>query len=197
MNRARTAFLMITLSIIVAGFAFWAAYATLIQGRTPGHDFIDEVQSGQITAGKISSIEVIEPQVGSTPFTAEEYDELPRRRVIRLQAAIARLLGILTNARAGRVHQNHPATTYRAYLKINTCDGFFLTYCDVLQDREGEVVLLSANTRNATNPNGATIYHLDNSSEVLTILEHGGTSSADAPAGVDKRSKSDPAKVLD
>jgi hypothetical protein len=38
------------------------------------------------------------------------------------------------------------------------------------QDNSTSILSIEANTRNATNPNGASSYHLENFSELLTIL---------------------------
>ena len=65
-----------------------------------------------------------------------------------------------------------PLPPYRAHLKVNCQDGFFWLYIDVLQDAQGEVLSLSANTRNAVNPNGASLYHLDEFADILTLLQN-------------------------
>lgn len=175
MSRTRkTALIAIALSIFT-GLAVWAWYKTFLEGTTDGPDVIKAIQSGEVSADSISSIEVVEPTVGRTPFTAEEYDGLSRRAVIDSPASLKQLHALLRDSRAGRVHQNHPASTYRAYLKVNLKNEFFWLHCEVLQDAQGAVLVLKANTRNGTNPNGSSIYHLDRLTELLEILENNKT----------------------
>ena len=161
--------------VIITGFLAWVMYETLIEGTTSGPDFISAIQSGSVAPDTISSIEVVEPVAGYTPFTAKELDSLPRRVEITSPASISRLVNLIKGARPGRESRemNHPSPTYRAYLKVNTKDGFFWLYCTVEQDWKGAVFDFDSNTRNATNPNGASSYYLESFSEVLTILEHG------------------------
>src|ERR1035441_9534424 len=163
MSRARkTAWTAILLAIIT-GFVVWAVYITFIQGTTSGPDFISTIQSGNLATNTITSIEVVEPAVGHTPFTTNELDSLTRRAEIDSPATISRLVALLKGAQPGREsrNMNHPQYTYDAYLKVNAKDGFFWLYCDVWQDGNGSVFTVESNTLNATNPNGASSYHLD------------------------------------
>jgi hypothetical protein len=171
MSRERKTLLILSVTV-VTGFVVWAVYATFIGGTTRGPDFVQAVKSGGVSASSVSSIEVVEPALGHTPFTAEEYGNLPRRTIIADGSSINRLLTLLRSSQRGRIHQKHPATTYQAYLKINCQDGFFWLYVDVLQDAEGAILSLSANSRNAVNPNGASTYHLDEVSDILSILQN-------------------------
>jgi hypothetical protein len=171
MTRATKAVSILLLLALAAGFVVWAVYATFMGGTTSGPDFLQAVKSGSVSTGSISSIEVVEPAVGHTPFATGEYDSLPRVKKLSGGASISRLVTLLESAQPGRIHQNHPVTTYHVYLKANCQDGFFWLYGDVLQDAQGAVLVLSANTRNAVNPNGASTYHLDDFAEVLTMVQ--------------------------
>ena len=166
---------------IITGFVVWTVYEMFIEGTTSGPDFISAIQSGNLAPDTISSIEVVEPTVGYTPFTAKELDSLTRRAEIDSPATIRRLLALFSNARSGWAprNMNHPNFTYRAYLKVNVKDGFFWLYCDVWDDGHGATFTVESNTRNASNPNGATSYHLDSFSEVLAILKNGKNTTQD------------------
>jgi hypothetical protein len=169
--RAKTVFLAVALALAAAGLAGWGVYATFIAGKTSGPDFIQALRSGTVRTNTISSIEVVEPMVGSMPFTAKEYEMLKRRGKIESAVTIGRLLSPLLGAGPGQIQQNHPVSENQAYLKVNTGSGFFWIYCKVLRDANGSVLVLDANRRNTTNPNGASTYHLMKFSEVLAILE--------------------------
>jgi hypothetical protein len=164
------------LAIITGFIAFiaWGVYSTFIQGTTPGPDFISALQSSRIAASTISSIEVVEPTRGDMPFTAKELDSLPRRAKIDSPATINQLLGLLNGAQAGMWprNMNHPGSVYAVWLKVNTRDGFFWLYFNVDEDYDGSVFSIQSNTRNGTNPNGATRYHLENFSQLLEILSN-------------------------
>jgi hypothetical protein len=155
-----------------AGFMVWAIYITFIAGTTGGFNFVRAIQSSNVSPDSISSIEIVEPTVGHMPFTAKEYESLPRRTKINAPASISRLLALLKNCQPGNVYQNHPDKTYSAYLKVNCQDGFYWLYCDVYSDGHSVVLYVDSNTRNAVNPNGASIYHLEDFSEVLAILQN-------------------------
>jgi len=47
--------------------------------------------------------------------------------------------------------------------------------CRYLQDGNNEVLEIDANTLNATNPNGASTYYLEDFSELLTLLKSSNT----------------------
>jgi hypothetical protein len=152
------------------GIVAWAGYATFIRGTTSGPDFVSAVRLGEVSPASISSVEVVEPAFGHTPFTASEYDSLPRLRRIDDTASISRFLKLLRDSQPGRMQQNHPATTYHVYLKVVCQDSFFWLYIELHEDTQGTVLALRANSRNAVNPNGASVYHLDNYAGVLTLL---------------------------
>ena len=103
----------------------YMAYLNFIEGRTAGPDFIKAFQSRTLSAGAISSIEVVEPAVGHTPFTAKEYDSLPRRAKIDSPESIRRMMVLMMLCQPGNIQQNHPVAAYRAYLKVNSPDGFY------------------------------------------------------------------------
>jgi hypothetical protein len=168
---AKTVFLAASLVLAVTGFAGWGVYATFIAGRTGGPDFIQAVRAGSVRANTISSIEVVEPMIGSMPFTAKEYEALKRRGKIDSVVSISRLVSLLLGAEPGQIQQNHPVSTNQTYLKVNTGSGFFWIYCKVLRDANGSVLVLNANRRDATNPNGAPTYYLMKFSEVLASME--------------------------
>jgi hypothetical protein len=166
--------------VFATGLVGWAVHATFIAGTTSGPDFVQTLKSGSISTSSISSIEVVEPAVGHTPFSASEYDRLLRVKTFSDAVSIGQLVTLFESAQPGRKHQNHPASTYRVYLKVNCHDGFFWLYVDVLQDAKGSVFVLDANTRNAVNPNGASTYFLDDPSDVLAVLSHDENTEPDA-----------------
>lgn len=163
-----TAFTLLVTAVL--GSIAYSVYLTLIVGVTGGPDIISAISSGKLSAKSISSIEVVEPMIGYMPFTTEEYSKLRRREIIDSPDTISQMLSLLAASQPGRIHQNHPVTSNVAYVKINTGNDFFWFYCQVLEDCDGSVFNLSANTRNATNPNGASTYHLADFSELLAIL---------------------------
>lgn len=156
---------------LATGIVGWFAYVTFVAGTTSGPDFLEAVRSGAVSSASITSIELVEPPVGHTPFTANEYDNLPRRKKISDGDSISRLVMLLGMARPGLTHQSHPVTTNSVYLKANCQGGFFWMYADVLQDARGTVLVLRANTRSAVNPNGASRYYLDDFSDVLAMFQ--------------------------
>ncbi|HSY43009.1 MAG TPA: hypothetical protein VK811_03805 [Candidatus Acidoferrum sp.] len=164
----------IVVGLAILTFLVWGVYATFVQGKTPGPDFIRAVQSNILANNAICSIEVIAP-VGDTPFTTKELDRLPRRRVINSATTISRLVVFLKEAQTGfwPRNMNHPGSAYKVYLKVNTKDGFFLLYCNVEQDANGAIFMVGSNNRNATNPNEATDYYFESFSNILTILNTG------------------------
>jgi hypothetical protein len=109
----------------------YAVYMTFIWGTTAGPDFVRAIQNRNLAVGAISSIEVVEPAVGHTPFTAKEYDSLARRAKIDAPQAIGQMLSLLMICQPGHVHQNHPVNTGGAYVKVNTSGGFYWLYCEL------------------------------------------------------------------
>jgi hypothetical protein len=158
--------------LVTAVFGIWAFHETFIDGTTDGPDFVQILKSGGGSAGSISSIEVVEPAVGHTPFSTNEYDRLARRAKITDAASISRLLELLKKAHSGQIHQDHPGTFDRVCLKVNGKDGFFWLDLCVLKDAQRSALLINANSCNAVNPNGASTYYLDNYSEVLSLLQY-------------------------
>lgn len=160
---------------ICAGLVGWAVYTTFIEGRTSGPDFISAIQSGHVASDTIVSIEVVDPPVGHTPFTAGELASLTRLSKLDSPVAISRLLALLRDARPGWAprNANHPVNSHHFYLKVNAKDGFFWLYCKIERDDNGPWFSFDANTLNATNPNGARSYNLVNFTDVLAIVEHG------------------------
>jgi hypothetical protein len=163
---------VIVLLALTAVLVAWAFHETFVSGTTDGPDFVQILKSGSGSADSISSIEVVEPAVGHTPFTTNEYDSLARRARITDTASISRLLELLKNALSGPIHWNHPGTFDRVYLKANGQNGFFWLDLYVLKDTQRSVLMVMANTCNAVNPNGASAYYLDNYSEVLSLLHY-------------------------
>jgi hypothetical protein len=185
-RRNRKHFLLLTVVCVIgvlvfAGFGSWVTYEMFIEGTTQGPDFIRAIQSGKVTPDTISSIEVVEPEVGYTASSAKELASLERRAEIHSPVTISHLFGLMRTAQAGWEprNMNHPGTTHETYLKINTKDGFFWLYCSVLEDANGAFFSIQANTRNATNPNGARSYYLGNFAQVLQILEYGKSTEPD------------------
>ena len=158
-------------SVLLAGFGGWMLYGMFYAGTTSGPDLVQAMRSGSVTAASISSIEVVEPAVGHTPFTAKEYASLARRAHIDSPESIERFVANISKFQPGSTNQNHPAGSYYVYLRVNDAKGFYWLYGSVLQDRERAIFQLDANTLNAVNPNGGDTYHLDNFSELLTLLQ--------------------------
>ncbi|MEY4483803.1 MAG: hypothetical protein RL693_1255 [Verrucomicrobiota bacterium] len=149
-----------------------AIYITFFQGTTPGPDFVAVVQSGQIGDKDVKSVEVIVPPQGHDAFDEGEYAALRRTSVVDSPPAIAELLARLRGAGTGRVSQNHPATIYISYWRINLFDGgFYYLYVKVLRDASDTVCYVDANTKGATNPNGATFYRIDDFRSMLRVID--------------------------
>jgi hypothetical protein len=127
-------------------------------------------QSGDVSVQAISSIEVVEPPSGHTPFGAKEYDGLPRHARILDPGKLDQILSMLRKAQRIRTLQNHPSNTLHFYLKVSMQEGFYWIYCDVYDDGKSSVLRLGANTLNGTNPNGAIDYELDQYSDLISIL---------------------------
>ncbi len=153
------------------GLGVWIVYGMFYAGTTSGPDLVQAVRSGSVTANSIISIEVVDPAIGHTPFTAKEYASLARSAQIDAPVSIARFVANISEFRPGYIDQNHPYESYQVYLRVNDAKGFYWLYGSVLQDSERATFQLDANTRNAVNPNGAANYHLDNFTELLALLQ--------------------------
>ena len=167
--------ILASLSILgVCGVIAFCIYIQFIYGMTNGSDFMEALRGRELDASMVSSIEVVEPPLGHTPFTAKEYDGLPRQAQITDRARIERILSILKDAGHESIQKNHsvshPVNTYHAYLKVNVQGGFYWIYCDIYRDGNSSILHLDANTRNATNPNGAVAYHLGDFSDLISVL---------------------------
>lgn len=172
----------IAFAVLVAIFTSFTFYSMFVEGTTDGPDFIQAIQTGSVAAGAISSIEVVEPANGHTPFKKEEYDSLIRRAKIDSTVSISRVLSLLKTYKTSRIQQNHPSSSHHAYLKVNTQGSFYWLYLEVHEDANRSVLEISANTRNATNPNEASTYYLEHFSEVLSILENIKSTEPDSAA---------------
>ena len=128
---------------ILAGIlvATWGIYETFISGTTSFPDFIQSLRSGDISAKDVTSVEVVEPAIGHTPFTAKEYDALPRRFTIDASVDIKSLLARLRFMPGRTRQQNHPHSAFRVYLKVNVRGSYFWLDCDLLQDKIFEIVV--------------------------------------------------------
>ena len=155
----------------MAGVAVWIIHGMFYAGTTGGPDLVQAVRSRSVTAASISSIEVVEPAVGHTPFTAREYANLARRTQIDSPESIKRFVANIFEFQPGYIDQNHPSESYQVYLRVNDAGGFYWLYGTVLQDRDRATFQLDANTLNAVNPNGGNTYHLENFSELLALLQ--------------------------
>ena len=171
MRRFQIRVLLSLLAAALAGFVIWGVYLTLIAGTTPGPDFIEAVQSGNMTADRISSIDVVQTDPGFNPFTEAEYGRLQRLAKIDSPAEIKQFLSLVSNAQPGHLPQNHPGTMYRIYLRVNTQGSYYWLYCNLLRDYQGAVLEINANTRNATNPNSGSYYYLKDYSVALEIIQ--------------------------
>ncbi|WP_339683766.1 hypothetical protein [Gimesia maris] len=159
-------------ALIFAAFGLaWIVYLQAIRGTTAGPDFVQALKSGKVTADSVTSIEVVVPPPGYSAFTASEYERLTCLATITDQTAISHLLTNLQSARPGRYSQNHPSLQTHMYLKVNCQEDFFWLNVEEYQDARSAVLTVEANTRNALNPNGATLYYLRNYSEVLDLLQ--------------------------
>jgi hypothetical protein len=165
------------LLISLIGFVSGAGYITFIAGTTSGPDVIQAGHSGQLAPATVTSIEVFGRRtIPLTPSSMsigqwDYYQGLPRQNEISEPAQIHRLLSACFSAQAGRKHQNHPSTMFRAFLRINVRAGHYWVECTRLDDGKSDVLQLNANTLNATNPNGSSSYYLEDFSEVLSIIE--------------------------
>src|SRR5438270_871575 len=83
--------------------------------ETSGPELVSRIQSGSVTADTISSIEVVEPEIGYTASSPKELARLSRRAVINSGAAILRLVTLLRDARPGWTprNANHPGASHR------------------------------------------------------------------------------------
>ncbi|WP_417385891.1 hypothetical protein [Gimesia sp.] len=171
LSPAQNRLLNIAALIFAACGLTWVVYIQAIRGTTSGPDFVQAIKSGEITADSVTSIEVVEPPPGYSAFTASEYERLTRLATITDQTAIKDLLTALLGARPGQYSQNHPSLQYHVYLKVNCQEDFFWLDVEEHQDAKSAVLTVEANNRNALNPNGATLYHLSNYSEVLGLLQ--------------------------
>ena len=163
--------LVVAGSSLFAGLGVWIFFGIFSAGTTSGPDLIQAVRSGRVTASSIQSVEIVEPAIGHTPFTAKEYASLARRALIDDPHSIERFVANIFEFQPGRISQNHPAESDHIYLRVNDAKGFYWLYGSVLQDNERAIFQLGANTRNAVNPNGATAYSLRDFSELLGLLK--------------------------
>jgi len=154
---------------LILGFSLWATYETLIAGTTRGPDFIAGLQSGNIPISAVRSIEIVD--FGRGAFAKREFDALTVRRVVQSPIEQTKIMSHVANSTLGQVHLNHPSTRARAYLKVNTGSDFYWLYVYVLDDHTKSVLMIESNTCNATNPNGASTYHLKNGSELLSLID--------------------------
>ena len=169
-NQSRT-FLVVIGSSLLVGLGVWIFYGMFYAGTTSGPDLVQAVRSGSVTASSILSIEVVEPAIGHTPFTAKEYASLTRRALINAPQSIERFVANISEFQPGRIYQNHPTESYHVYLRVNDAKGFYWLFGSVFQDSARAIFQLDANTRNAVNPNGGETYHLDNFTELLALLQ--------------------------
>ena len=160
--------------ILLLSMGAFCVHLTFIRGNAFGPSFIEDLRNQQVAAESVASLEIIEPAIGHTPFTESEYERLARRRTIQDVKAVEGFLRTLElHSAPGYVHQNHPSPVYESYMKINLLNGdFYYLYVDGLQDHTSLVIQVEANSRNSTNPNGATVYH--NDSLKAFILRHDG-----------------------
>ena len=166
-----------------------AIYVTFLQGTTLGPDFVAALRSGEVRREEVKSVEVIVPPQGYDAFTAAEYDSLRRASTVTAPPAIAQLLAHLSGAGIGHVPQNHPVMIYRKYWKVNLVGGgFYYLYADILRDASSTVCYVSANKRDATNPNGATQYRVSDFQTMLPWVDEAGwTEMAEPGAGGNAR----------
>jgi len=148
------------LAIGIAAIASWAGHVTFFAGTTDLPNFVAKAKAGRITGSDVISIEVVQPPVGHNPFTPEEYKRLNRQRIIVDKPTIERIILILKTSIQGRTHQNHPIRLSHAYLKINCTNGFYWVNAELHDDGRVTAWYINSNTRNATNWNGGTAYHI-------------------------------------
>jgi hypothetical protein len=177
-NAARTPAVRVALALLVTftvAFVAFAVYATLIAGTTEGPDFITAYQTGQLSPASVASVEVFTRSAlpPKPSISWNYYDDLIRQSRIVEPAQLGRLLSQLTKARAGLTHQNHPAAEFHSFLRFHVPEGSYWLELKLLQDETSEVLEITANTLNATNPNGASIYFLQDSPELLSMLKPG------------------------
>ena len=79
MSPKRKVVVISLLLLVFAGFGSWVIYEIFFEGTTKGPDFVSRIQSGNITGDMISSIEVVEPELGYTASNPKELASLSRR----------------------------------------------------------------------------------------------------------------------
>ncbi|MES2440275.1 MAG: hypothetical protein V4584_14490 [Verrucomicrobiota bacterium] len=162
---------IVTGASLLVGLAVWIISGIFYAGTTAGPDLVEAVKSGSVTAASISSIEIVEPAVGHTPFTAKEYASLARKKQIDSPESIERFVANISRFQPRYVDQNHPSESHHVYLRVNDAKGFYWLYGSVLQDHERTIFQMDANTLDAVNPNGGDTYHLEDFSELLALLQ--------------------------
>jgi len=150
--------LLVTVGIIA--ISFFAIYTTFIYGRTYGPDCIEAIRSGRLHPSAVKSIDVVAHQVGSMPFRASEYARLKKLAEITTPSEIKGIIENLSTADRQFPNMNHPVVNDVCYLRINTENGWYWIYCNLLDDGQYRGLEANANTMNATNPNGGRRYFL-------------------------------------
>jgi hypothetical protein len=154
----KIAFIFSALIIIAGIFVF--IYLTYLRGNNFGPSFIEDINSKKISSNDIESIEFISLPIGHDSFTNNEYSKLTRRRIISDPDGIKNFIdAMIHEIRKGRIHQNHPATIYQSYIRINVSgENFYYLYVHILRDSKSYVVYIDANSLGSTNLNGAQLY---------------------------------------
>jgi len=160
MDKIQRKTIIVVTPILLLASSF-VLYTTFIQGNNFGPSFIEDLKTDAVPINNVVSIEIIEPAVGHTPFDEKEYIELHRRNTIFDKHEIKTFLHLLkAYSIKGRIHMNHPGSVYKSYMKINLSNNeFYYLYINILKDSSSVVYEIDANSKNSTNPNGASIYH--------------------------------------
>ena len=144
------------------GIAGYLAYRTFVAGTSGGADFIAEIKAAHIQASDVRSVRILVPPVGHTPFSRKEMNSLECRAEITSVAKISELISALRLSSQKTATQSHPVSEYQGYWQIDlSAGGFFYLYIDVRRDSASEVCCIAANRKDATNPNGAESYVID------------------------------------
>ena len=162
--------LLITLAGAVAILVGYGVYAMFLDGRASGPDFIAATTNKGVGVNDVVSLEVLSPPVGHTPFSRHEMDSLQRKSAVTAKRDLADLFAILSRGAKGQVNQSHPVTIYDVYWQVNLRSGdFYFLYVSILRDAARTVCYVNANRRNATNPNGCTLYCFEDFDSLLHL----------------------------
>jgi len=146
------------LILLIVIFSF--VYVTFIQGNNFGHSFIEELRNGSINSKDVIKLEILDIKDINLPFEESEYRKLKRSNIITKRVDIDKFIKILkASSIKGYAYQNHPVTIYRSFIKVAMSDNSFYYLYVTFTLSKHLVINVNANSKNSTNPNGATMYY--------------------------------------